>query len=497
MRRIGCLLVPDFVVAAAIQEEPILRGQAVVVLSEPSPSRIVAGANGLARARGVRPGMTEAEVLARPRAVICRQRVPEHERSAQHALLGVALAHSPRVELGGAGLLYLDLTGLRGLFGDEPEIGRRLRHGAAEAGLRAWIGIAGSRAAARFAAQMGKGVGIVPAGEEAAHLAPAPVTLLDLDAATRSLLERWGIRTLGELAALPAPDLFERLGREGLHLQSLARGEDLRPLEPHVPPERFEETVALDWGLETLEPVVAMLSDLAERLCARLVRRALHADAIEWRCRLADRNTHEGRLSLAFPTHEPAAIAALLRIALEARPPGGAVVAVTLRLLPTRAPQLQGLLDGEARQDLRLLGETLASLADVVGVDHLGIPIVRDSHRPDAVGLDPLALASVAHARAGERSGAGIDEERFTLALRRLRPPRPAAVSVSAGRPVHLRSDGLSGRVVACAGPWRTSGEWWGEGRWTLDEWDVELESGALCRIATDGRAWSLHGVYD
>jgi protein ImuB len=518
-RRIGCLHVPDFVVAAAVRAEPTLRGRAVAILSEPAPARIVIGANRAARGHGVHPGMTEAEVLARPREVVCRPRVPEQEHAAQRALLEVALAHSPRVELGGAGLLYLDVTGLGGLYGDEPAIGRRLREGAAAVGLDSRVGIAGSRAAARLAARWGRGVQIVPAGEEARHLARAPLALLDLDAGTHAIFERWGVRTLGELAALPTPDLFERLGARGPRLQALARGEDPRPLRPQAPPERFEETAELDCGLETIEPVVAILGDLAERLCARLARRALLAHAVEWRCRGDDGRVHDGRVSPAVPTREPAAVTALCRVSLEARPPRRAVTAITLRLHPTRGPLTQGLLGAGARPDPRLIGQVLASLADLVGLDHLGVPVLLDSHRPDAVRLDPLPLAADAAAPApagaapdgvttggapaggaiagGATAGGGARGVRPALALRRLRPPRPAAVSMSGGRPVELRAEPASGRIVASAGPWRTSGEWWGEDRWALDEWDVELESGALCRIATDGRSWSLHGVYD
>jgi protein ImuB len=65
------------------------------------------------------------------------------------------------------------------------------------------------------------------------------------------------------------------------------------------------------------------------------------------------------------------------------------------------------------------------------------------------------------------------------------------------GRPVHLRAGGLAGSIVASAGPWRVSGEWWLESRWGADEWDVELADGTLGRLAHDGSAWVLEGVYD
>jgi protein ImuB len=57
------------------------------------------------------------------------------------------------------------------------------------------------------------------------------------------------------------------------------------------------------------------------------------------------------------------------------------------------------------------------------------------------------------------------------------------------------------GRVIEWAGPWRTSGEWWGRapGPWDRDEWDVLLADGIVCRLfreRTQGR-WFVEGVVD
>ena len=84
------------------------------------------------------------------------------------------------------------------------------------------------------------------------------------------VVQRWGIRTLGELAALPANELFSRLGHGGLELQRIARGEDSRPFVPEPAVERFEETVALEWPVEGLEPLSFVLGRVLEPLCAHL-----------------------------------------------------------------------------------------------------------------------------------------------------------------------------------------------------------------------------------
>jgi protein ImuB len=78
-----------------------------------------------------------------------------------------------------------------------------------------------------------------------------------------------------------------------------------------------------------------------------------------------------------------------------------------------------------------------------------------------------------------------------------MRPPQSAQVTLAAGAPAYLHAGGLAGRIVAGAGPWRVSGEWWTEEAFVQDEWDVELGDGTLCRLARDGRGWRLEAIYD
>jgi len=437
--------------------------------------------------------------------------IPGDDERIKPALLEIALRHSPSVEDGGPGIVYLDLGGLERLWGGEEEIARRLHRAARELDAAARIGIAGSRAGARFAARAGGDVTIVPPGLDARQLGLAPLALLGLGPEMAARLGRWGIRTLGELADLPVSGLAERLGNEGPRLQRLARGEDATPLRLWTPPPVFEESADCSWGVETLEPLGDLVAGLAEMLCARLRRHELSADTFEWTCRLADRTTHQGDCAPAAPLADSAAAAALLRASLEARPPRAAVEAITLRARPVRVGNVQPRFDEPPRPSPRLLTAALARLSVLVGARGIGSPVILDTHRPDAVRMTPFLLPSpqpspqrgegarnpskenrnpLPHRGRGQGEGA-------ILAVRRMRPPRSVEVILAAGAPAHLRAAGLAGRIIAGAGPWRVSGEWWTEAPFVQDEWDVELDDGTLCRLVRDGRGWRLEAVYD
>jgi protein ImuB len=327
-------------------------------------------------------------------------------------------------------------------------------------------------------------------------LARVPLSLLDLSTEVAARLGAWGLHTLGELAALPATALFERLGSEGLRLHRFARGEDARPLQPWVPPPMFEESIEPEWAVETLEPLGDLLANLVERICDRLARRGLVADQFQWTCRLTDHTAHDGSFTPAIAMNEPAAIIPLLKASLESRPPRGAVEAIALRARPSRATPAQESLMERSRPNPRELSATLVRLAALLGARQLGTAVLLDSHRPDAVTIEPYPHLPRPSAESEQRPRE-VESSRATLALRRFRPPCGAHVTLNAGRLVHIRSDRLTSRIVASVGPWRASGEWWTACPWIHDEWDVELGDGVLCRLAHDGARWWLDGVYD
>jgi protein ImuB len=90
-------------------------------------------------------------------------------------------------------------------------------------------------------------------------------------------------------------------------------------------------------------------------------------------------------------------------------------------------------------------------------------------------------------------------------ALRRLRPPLCANVTLQNGQPVRLmcpKKRDVQGDVLWKAGPWRSSGDWWERDAWSRDEWDLAVRDGntiAFYRLVHDllGGGWFIEGIYD
>jgi protein ImuB len=456
-------------------------------------------------------------------------------------LAEVAREFSPRIEVCSPTEIVLDLNGLTRLFGDARTIAEELRRTAADRGLRVRIAIAGTRTAARLLVRYRAGLTIVAPGNEAAAVAPLPIALLgdlartpspefrvpSLDVARDALSDRrraeqiatfrrWGLRTLGDLAALPSDDLAARLGRQETDWQRLARGEDARPLVPAVPEERFEQTLELEWPIEELEPLSFVLGRLMDSLEAHLVQRDRGAAVLHVRLHLiktdgTTRDVHERSLQLPVAIRDARTLRTLALLDLESNPPAAAIDRVTVAVDPTPARIVQFSLLTRPLPTPEQISTLMARLHALMGEERCGSPVTVDSWQPGAFAMKNFMPAGMPEPRTPN------PESRVMTALRRFRHPLPIRVHVKQGKPssVSIMKRGLNGGAVdSCAGPWRTSGGWWQspepgtESRepraqshpsWDRDEWDVALADGPTYRVFRERNSdkWFLEGVVD
>jgi protein ImuB len=427
-------------------------------------------------------------------------------------LVGIARDFSPRIERHPGGTVVLDISGLHRLFGGGASIGEHLvRAGAA------CVGLAGSQTAALLLARACEGVSVAE-GDPAVALGDVPLAILQQLAEDREaasvrprpvrgfdVFRRWGLTTLGELAALPADALSARLGAGGLALQRLARGMDDRPLVPDPGSRRFIESCELEWPIDTVEPLSFVFARLLDPLSSALERADRGAIALHSTLRLTDRTSHTRTLALPVPMRDPRVLRTLLLLDLESHPPAAAIDVVTIEIDPAPARVVQYSLLERPVPSPETLATLMARLGALVGDTRCGSPQLLDTHQPDGWRLVPAAFEdspSPLAPRPGATAQQGSADGRQPLVLRRYRPPVAVRVAVEGGRPARVAIDrrGMPGGAVQeAAGPWRTSGGWWESQRWDRDEWDVALEGGAVCRLFQDRETgqWFADGVYD
>ncbi|HYA97341.1 MAG TPA: hypothetical protein VEH49_04540, partial [Methylomirabilota bacterium] len=277
--------IPDFSIQAVARLEPALRGAAIALVEGTPPVWKVTAANRAAFRAGVELGMTRtlAEQLG---SAQIRARAPAQEKAAHAALLDFGWAISPRVEDTALDTIVLDLAGLSSLFGSDEAIAARLAHRVSLFGLTAQIAVASNLEAAIHAARGFPGITLIARGEEAKCLGCLSIRALNPSAEIFETLQLWGVATCAELAALPLPQLSERLGQEGVQLHRWARGAGARAMAPAEPRVTFEEEMELEESVGELEPLSFLLGRLLDGLCARLAARSLGVHGVSVRFHL-------------------------------------------------------------------------------------------------------------------------------------------------------------------------------------------------------------------
>ena len=315
---IVCVHIPRFALAVAAGGREALAAGPVALAPEAGREQLIGEASAAAEAHGVRAGLRLGEALARcPRLELVAPD-PAGVADEWDRLLAALEGIGAAVEPGEAGLAWFDARGLRALHGGCVE-------GVIAAARRALstparLGAAPSRFAALAAATRARArrPEIAPAGPArlAAYLAPLPVKLLSARPETAALpetLERFGIATLGALAALPRDALADRFGAAGPLARDLARGRD-RPLRPRTPAERLEERLDLPESASgpQLERALGLLID---RLLARRERRGRPLRAVVLGAVLVGGGTWRTRMTF----REPLADSRRMRLVLAPR----------------------------------------------------------------------------------------------------------------------------------------------------------------------------------
>ncbi len=290
---VACALLPRFALLTVLSDRRELLGKAVALGPEPGGPQVIGQASGAAEAFGVRAGMGLGEALSRCPALALVEPDPERAEEAWEATLSALEGIGAAVESRRAGEAFFALGGLRRLWGGAAEgvlararqvIGGPVRLGAAPGRLSAYAAALAmpSRRARRRRPPAGAivrgGFVIVAEGAARSFLAPLSVRLLAERLASSweratipGLLERLGIRTLGELADLPDDAVADRFGEPGLAALTMARGVE-GPLRPREPREEIAERLELEEAASgpELEHATELLVD---RLLANPARR--------------------------------------------------------------------------------------------------------------------------------------------------------------------------------------------------------------------------------
>jgi DNA polymerase-4 len=359
------------------RDRPELRGLPVIVGGSAEGRGVVSAASYEARKFGVHSAMPT--VTARrlcPHGVFLPVRM-SHYAAVARQLREIFFSFTPLVEPLSLDEAFLDVSGCEGLFGPAPDIARRIKDRVrAELSLTASVGVAANKFLAKLVGDLHKpdGLFVLEPDQVRAVLDPLPVSRLwGVGAKGEQRLHALGLRTVGQVAALPEEVLASHFGESGRHLWRLANGIDDRTVVPDEAARSVstETTFARDIG--SRDALRAWLLDLVEQLGRRLRRAKLRCRTIDLKVRTSDFRTHSRSLTLPEPTDLTEQLWQAAARLFDRRVPDDWL---PVRLLGvgatnlTREAAVQGdLFDGAWRQKQRSLDRTLDAIRQQFGAD--------------------------------------------------------------------------------------------------------------------------------
>jgi protein ImuB len=452
---------------------------------------------------GLYVGQKATDAMALVPELVTAEADPQGDRAALSALVHWCMRYSPAVAADPPDGLLLDVTGVAHLWGGEAAMLDDLLARLAAQGIPARGAVAGSAGAAWALARCGEDRTVVPPGAEAQALAPLPVTGLRLAPEIAAQLVRLGLARIGQVAALPRPELARRFGQATLTRldQALARAEEAlcfsRPPTPWFARLAFAEPISAP------EDLARASRDIAQRLCGRLLAEGQGAGRFELAFHRLDGRAERLSVGLSLPGRNPDAIARLFAPMLETVDPGFGIEVTSLaaervEILPEREIRLEAIGEIAAKDGIAPLVDRLANR---LGEDRVWRAGAYPSHLPERAVVRRAVFAPATEDRWPK------DRPR---PLRLFARPEPidAMARVPDDPPVFFRWRGQLRRVRKAEGPERLAEEWWrrppGETGpdHVRDYYRVEDENGArywLFRAGLYGGEvtpkWWLHGL--
>lgn len=347
LRKIIHVDMDAFFAAVEQRDRPELCGQPLIVGGDPNGRGVVATCSYEARRFGIHSAMTAARARSLcPQAVFLRPRM-EAYREASRQVMGILRRYAPLVEPLSLDEAFLDVTTATADGVLAMQIAREIRARIQrETGLSASAGVSYNKLLAKLASDWRKpnGLFVVPPEHGLAFLAPLPVSKLHgIGPATVKKLSSMGIHTVLDLRNASGEALIAQFGKAGLWFYEMARGIDMRPVQPSRQRKSVGTERTFPENLEDRKVMLAILREMAGQVATRLQSLGLAGRTVSIKARFPDFETVTRAHTDAQAIWRAEAISACLPgLLAKAVPPG----------LPAHA-------------SVRLLGVTVSGLADV------------------------------------------------------------------------------------------------------------------------------------
>ncbi|HEY3263943.1 MAG TPA: DNA polymerase IV [Actinomycetota bacterium] len=295
-----------FYASVEVLKDPTLAGRPVVV-GGAGPRGVVMSASYEARRFGIRSAMPAVRARRLCPGVVFLPPDFDAYRTHSNRFREILLSVTPLVEPIALDEAFLDVAGAVRLFGSPLEVGTRIRREVrSDLGVSCSVGVAPTKLVAKLASRAAKPDGLVRvrARDVPTFLEPLPAKALwGVGDKTMEVLDRLGVRTVGDLGRTPPAVLGRLVGEQHARdLHALATGVDPREVVPFEVPKSVGHEETFDADLDAEDDLLREILSLSHRVAARLREDGYRARTVVLKVRLANFATLTRSRTLSAPT---------------------------------------------------------------------------------------------------------------------------------------------------------------------------------------------------
>lgn len=490
--RIVTIIIDNFSLSVLQHQHPELKRQpmaAAVVEGELADTAAIIAINECAIREGVTTGMTVTQAKGRCPDLVVHARLIDIEQKISAHFFEILTTISPFVEQCSDGFFYLAADGLTRLYKNEQGLVERILFNLRSAGLPIRIGIGPSRFVSRVAAmraELNQSLMIEP-GTERRFLNNLSLDYLDLPDHLYEKLNILGLKTIGQVAAMPISELTKRFSADGRAVSTLARGADIDHFLPQHPPEKISRRLILDYSLTRLESIRSIVRKTLSNQLDSLSQLGLGCSSLQLIFTLENYQKKKINLALKEVTITASKFIRQLTDKLATVELSSPINEITLII-----PEAKKLTSGQTELSVFDLPATKPGRP----IENIGAvtPRLNNSILPEnSFTPDKLNVAQ-------DESTHPFPSYSLSdiSGLRLLKKSLPTEVTIKDGQLITLTLQQRQYRIIRHGGPWRLSGHWW-RNAFERSYFEIETDDRRHLLLYYDRTLsrWFLQGIYD
>ncbi|MBP2029290.1 DNA polymerase IV (DinB-like DNA polymerase) [Methanohalophilus levihalophilus] len=304
-----------FFSSVEVREDPSLKGLPVVVGSDPKGGEgrgVVSTCSYEAREYGIHSAMPISKAYRLcPDAVFLPVNMQLYHQVSEN-IMELLKSYASGFQQVSVDEAYLDVTGIVSNYEEAAKLARKIKdHIRTSEGITCSIGIAPNKTVAKIASDYEKpdGLTVVTPDSVREFLYPLDVSKIPgVGAKSQIILEKMGIRTIGDIGRTDVQLLIAKFGKSGIRFKKIANGTYSSEIVEHRLIKSISKEDTFEEDVADTNVVKKTLAILSEQVHTRLLRKGFVFRTVNLKVRFSDFSTYTRSVTLSAYSNDKMSI---------------------------------------------------------------------------------------------------------------------------------------------------------------------------------------------